>query len=767
MNSARWLRGGMPLALIAMLAVAGCGGGGSSSGGEADDDISDLVLIDVNVGGTDGVALNQVIVFEFSEEVVGSSVSAATMQIRLSPANAWQVPGEYNISGNVIEFFPRLPTEQDLSDSGLKPGQTYQIRLPGHPKPNTLTNADGDALADTYKASFATAVASSPNLFIDYDPDETPHVISVNPKDGAVNVPQAVIPELNFSEPLDPSTVTVSNVTLTMTHRPPGSELDPPRPIQGHLIFEQNRASVILKFVNAFPLADNATYALRVDRRVSDLAGNDIVQFESSFTIRDEPPVPGSFTLDFGPGTETMEDTDITIASWNDDIPETLCAIFTAGAGTGVDGDFKASGNSTTLSSNVSTEWNFRSFTIPAGTTVKLVGSEPITILSLAKMEIAGTLLASGTKGGKGEANTYNTAIPKNPGSPGGPGGGKGGDAATKATYGTNGEDGYGTTGTGAGAPNWPSAYSTYRYCATGGSGGGHRTAGKAGKKPAYTYYTAPTPGKPGGTGGNKYCDPLTAGGGGSPGTVWGYSAVLNGPGSGGGGGGGVELRSANNIEILPGGRILAEGGGGGPPGSTYMSSPGGGGGGGAVLIRSLKDLIADGATISVKGGAGVSTGYYTYYIGASGAGGHGWLRLEDGDKNPSLSGATLTPNTKTTGTFTATGAGAPSIGQTLWMNMGVFDPIFLSSEVTQEIPKDGQDIKIAIEATVEDIFDFGMPDEGPGKSSGWIDIADIKDLNGKGYSFIRFRVTFTLASDQNLTHPMPYVDKIKIVYEY
>ena len=45
------------------------------SGGEAEHDISDLVLIDVNVGGTDGVALNQVIVFEFSEEVVGSSVT--------------------------------------------------------------------------------------------------------------------------------------------------------------------------------------------------------------------------------------------------------------------------------------------------------------------------------------------------------------------------------------------------------------------------------------------------------------------------------------------------------------------------------------------------------------------------------------------------------------------------------------------------------------------------------------------------------------------
>jgi hypothetical protein len=155
--------------LLAMVLVAGCGGGGSS-GGEAEDDLSDLVLIDVSVGGTDGVALNQIIMFEFSEEVVGSSVTPETVRIRLSPANAKQVPGVFNVSGNVIEFFPRLPVKADLSDSGLIPGSTYEIKLPGGHKPNTLENADGDPLAKTYKRSFATAVASSPDLFIDYNP---------------------------------------------------------------------------------------------------------------------------------------------------------------------------------------------------------------------------------------------------------------------------------------------------------------------------------------------------------------------------------------------------------------------------------------------------------------------------------------------------------------------------------------------------------------------------------------------------------------------
>ena len=768
MRTRRWILATFPLLALASFMIAGCGGGGGGGGGDAADDLGDLALIDLNVGGTDGVALNKIITLEFSEEVVTSSVTPETVRIRMSPANAKQVAGTYYIDGNIVEFFPLLPVVADLSDAGLVPGATYEVHLPGGPgQTNTLTNGDGDPLAQTYRVNFATAVVGSPNLFIDYDPDEQPHVIAVNPRDEAVGVVQSVVPEMTFSEPLHPATVTTGNISMTMTHRPPGNVLDPARPIQGHLIFTQNRESVVVKFVSDFPLADDATYTLVVNRRVSDLAGNDLLPFESTFTIRDEPPVPGVFTLDFGDGTEVWEDTEITIASWNDDIPDTLCAIFTAGAGNGTDGDFDPSYNTTLYSygsKDNDSEYNYRVFKVKAGVTVTLSGDQPISILSLATMEIAGILRASGANGGRGETNSYNSAVPKNPGGKGGPGGGDGGDAATSAKAGTNGKDGYLAPGTGAAAPNWPSAYTTYRMSTTGGSGGGHRTAGKAGTKGPYTYYTPPTPGKAGGTGGSADCNPLTGGGGGSPGTLVNTNSYKNGPASGGGGGGGVELRCANNIEIL-GGKILAAGGDGGLPGTTLYNSPGGGGGGGAILMRSLKDIVAANATISVKGGAGVTTGFYTYYVGASGKGGDGWLRLEDGDASPSLTQTAITPSTRTTGTFTASGAGAPSIGQTLWMNMGVFDPTFLDSEITEEIPKAGQVIKIEIQGAPEDIRDFGMPDED--RASGWTDIGDLTTLNGYGHSFIRLRVTFTLANDQDLDDPMPFVDMIKILYQY
>jgi hypothetical protein len=765
------------MAVVVALAIVGCGGGGSSSGGEADDDISDLVLIDVNVGGTDGVALNQVIVFEFSEEVVGSSVSSATMQIRLSPQNAWQVPGVYNISGNIVEFFPRLPNEPDLSDSGLKPGQTYEIRLPGHPKPNTLTNADGDPLAKTYKVSFATAIASSPNLYIDYNPDEPPQVISVNPKADAVNVPQAIDIELTFNEPLDPATVTTSNVTLTLIERPPGNPIDPVRPIPGQAVLDQSRESVVVRFLPDFPLADNAKYELIVDRRVSDLVGNDLVKFESLFSIRDEPPVPTELVLEFEDGSETYRDDDITIASWNSLVPGAVCAIFTAGGGDGSDGDYDIFKQGT-LSSDVQSEYNFRVFEVPAGRTLRLTGSKPIVIHSLASMKIAGTIDASGYRGRNGESVTSTWQVPLTPGGAGGPGGGTGGHAYTavpstsvtnyKGHKGYPGEDGYGTSGTGGKPAEWGVTYNYKYYGSSGGGGGGHWTKGKDGGDGKYpTSYYNTMGGKGGAADYEADMDPMTAGGGGGFGSYhwYYYYPWTTSGGSGGGGGGGLTLKTANNVEI-DGGEILADGGDGGNASGTYIGGgPGGAGAGGAVKIQALREITSNGGTISAVGGKG-GTGGYASYGGLGGDGGDGGIRLEDSDAT--FSGLSVSPSTFGRGTFVASGAGAPSVAQTLWINLGVFDPRFdpinRSKEVVETLYA-GQQIDIEVQATMEDIFDLGNPD--PDMESDWVDIEDIATLNGNQYSFVRFRITFRLASDQEMDDPLPFVDRIRMPFKY
>ena len=769
------------MALLVALVLAGCGGGGGSSPGGDSDGGGDLVLIDVSVGGTDGVALNQAIVFEFSEKVLANSVSPESIQVRLSPNNALQVPGDFRVSGNLVEFYPRLPGKPDLSDAGLAPGQSYRITLPGGGKPATLETADGDTLRKTYKASFSTAGASSANLFIDNNPDSDPHVMSVNPGEDAIGVPQASAIEFTFSEPVHPATLTTSNIRVTMIERPAGNPLTPLRPIPGQITVDQNRTSVIVGFAPDFPLADNAKYMLEVDRRVTDLAGNDVMPFTSYFTIRDEAPVQGEFVLDFGDATEIYRDDEVTTASWNDDHPGTLSGIFTGGGGNGADGDFRPT-TDTTLNgdSQPGGIYNFRLFEIPDGVTVRLVGENPVTIRVLKSVRIEGTLDLSGLSGADSETSNNSAAVPSTPGGRGGPGGGDGGSVATSVptsrTYnytgntGEDGEDGYGTVGTGGGAATWGTVYN-YKMGAGGGSGG-HATAGQAGGKSTYTYNNSYVgiPGAAGGTGGNAMLNPITGGGGGGAGMNgwYYYYPYSNGAGAGGGGGGALTLECAREI-VIDGGRILAEGGNGGNVISAATSYSGGGGGagaGGAILVRSTRDItLTSSAVLTTEGGQGGAGG--NYYGGAGADGGMGWLRFEDGDGQISTNEATTVPQVPGQGTFVPA-AGAPSVGQTTWMNLGVFDPMLqqpTNADIVSTIPLSGQTIRIEVQMASEDIFDLGNPDES--SASQWVELADVETLNGNGYGFLRLRVTFTSAAGQEVDDALPFVDSIRLGFIY
>ena len=60
-------------------------------------------------------------------------------------------------------------------------------------------------------------------------------------------------------------------------------------PVSGITRLEQSREQVTVTFVPDAPLADDATYELQVDRRVTDLVGNDVAAFASQFTTEAAP----------------------------------------------------------------------------------------------------------------------------------------------------------------------------------------------------------------------------------------------------------------------------------------------------------------------------------------------------------------------------------------------------------------------------------------------------------------------------------------------
>ncbi|MFQ5470054.1 MAG: Calx-beta domain-containing protein [Gammaproteobacteria bacterium] len=219
----------------------------------------------------------------------------------------------------------------------------------------------------------------------------------------------------------------------------------------------------------------------------------------------------------------------------------------------------------------------YDSFTIPANATVKITGTEALTLFVEGAVTIDGSLLLNGEDGlGSGTGGLA------------GAGGGAGGG---------NSENGFGQGG----------GY-------TAGAGGGGGSFGNDGGAPTKGQYNFPDF--------SEYVWPLNAGGSGGGG---GYGNVGGGrsPGGGGGGGGAVKIAANGAITIGATGLISANGGNGGAGSYTY-SKPGGGGGsgGGIFLISSHASGVVNQGSILATGGSGGPSAGTASNGGEGGSGG-------------------------------------------------------------------------------------------------------------------------------------------------
>jgi hypothetical protein len=277
------------------------------------------------------------------------------------------------------------------------------------------------------------------------------------------------------------------------------------------------------------------------------------------------------------------------------------------------------------------------------------------------------------------------------------------------------------------------------------------------------------------------------------------YSTPYRIDGAGGGGGGGsITLQSASYVEIGSTGRILSDGGiGGDSRSSAYHGGAGGGGAGGSILIRATGTMtFGSGATLSVAGGAGgISTGTYSGYNGGEGgAGGDGYIRLDarEDENSPGKalifgdSGANMTYPTYSKGLFSPAGSGAPSVGQTFWQNLGVFDPTMIAPKVEDIVATLYNDkMTIEVQLAIEDQNNLGYPNlnsmdvtdaDHDGeyddtlddtRLSEWTSLYDIEDLNGHGFQYIRTRITFQLDDTQTADHPLPYLEFLRVRFRF
>ena len=755
-------------------------------------------------------------------------------------------------NGRFVRFYPRLPTVDTLADGGLQPGTPYRITLPGAPKVETVRNYTGDRLVNETSVNFQTALAGSKDLFTDnfldeYIPGISPGVTFVNPPDGALDVSSDVQIVATFTRrPLNPATVNATNITLTMVSRMDkltGQIRVWNRPIPGIPVLEQGFDRVTVTFVPRFPLSDEALYRLHIDRRVQDLVGNDVAPLDTEFTIIDEPFKESALTLNFTANEKVSPlnfmDKDETTASWDEAIESCLVALFTVAGGMGTSGDLTPTANETHTPTNTPgveigvyedgvfyDVFNFRKIDIPQGVTVRFQGNytssrrgltdsnnHALKIMALFPINIEGVLNVSGGNGDNAETNTSNSALPYGYGGIAGPGGGHGANCYTGASPNvgssvpamdgvspSNGSDG------GDGGYFDSGAQASYMYAGGGGGGAGARTPGLPGEKGGFSSTGYFGLGGLGGQalGGNLERSPHYGGAGGGAGTmayVWtSWQQYRNAGAGGGGGGGAVTLQSGASITVSSTGKIMSDGGTGGDCATTfylYYGGAGGGGSGGSVKLRSTTGITLEpGATISVAGGAGGAfKGTYSWYAGGRGGrGGDGWIRMESPNPKDEIKGintAQLTYSTPSVGTFFPIGGGAPSIGQTNWLNLGVFDPEMLEWKPLEDksdyLGTGGDTITYYVQMADEDTAEPGTPDlsamdlsdaDGDGATddpkagmtdimSEWVEVSNIRSLNSNGYQFIRIRIVFQLDNKQEFTDVLPYVDWFRVSFRY
>ncbi len=380
--------------------------------------------------------------------------------------------------------------------------------------------------------------------------------------------------------------------------------------------------------------------------------------------------------------------------------------------------------------------WEFRSFRIRSGVTVRVIGANPAIILTQGDVTIdaGGRLLLrgdgqGGAPAGQGEGNKSATTSAGTVGGIGVAGGGGGGSSKsgsgtrTPARYGGHGLQGYyhanatglpatdigDAGGTGGGHGNtsclWTEQVNPNNRNTPSGGGGGHAVAGAPGS--AAGTGNAPTllDNTPDGAAGAAYGQtsgkmytPEAGSGGGAGGELRPFSSnVGRGPGGAGGAGGGfIDLTSTGDIHIF--GTIDAAGAAGGSnPGANFTpnyswnpgTGGGGGGSGGGIRLLTPGDIVFSSTTLVTAaggaGGAGGASQGVSPPLTHGGAGGAGRIVLEDSNSViTGLSSADVTPSEGSSGFYRGVFDGARfrdgetrSVALSAPFVVGPFDPQF------------------------------------------------------------------------------------------
>lgn len=443
------------------LLIAGCGGGGGSllnGGGQGS---TSFKLTSCSLGGapcgtaTNVVQQTQSLTFTFNESVAPNSVTSETLQIlEVDPSGGGgaEPPGLRVASGNNVTFTPEVSFDSNGNVSyGFKPGKTYRITIPkapqtaiqsvgGHPNTSSVTTTIfvSNQLADivpgppTAHLSLPTAPTGSPlDTAIEVTFSDIMNVSTL------VNKLQGTSQTLSVYVDLDGNLATTNDQIIQTG--------------LWDINFDSIAKETTVRFTHTSPLpspgpSGQRTIVVAINGLVvKDLGGNSLVG-PSVFTFQTGPcNQQNAFNIveDFANNTNE-EGTDSGANMWNPGsspgllvsgkgggngqhgalLADTSFDVGTKGAlatdGTSVAADqnfnspgripfvVKAIDGLPAVNENTSKDvtvtdgiFQFSSFTINTGVTLRLEGSKPARIFSRGNVNINGTLDVGGANGSR------------------------------------------------------------------------------------------------------------------------------------------------------------------------------------------------------------------------------------------------------------------------------------------------------------------------------------------------------------------------------
>ena len=203
------------------LSVVSCGGGNNET--PASNDPKEIALVRIEpADGESSVPRNRVVRLYFNVQVLPSSVTDQSLQVRTGGTFQTRPEGSFLVNGEIIEFDPRVTVSGGANAAGFPAGAQIQIVVPldspgsNEPDVNFLQNVEGNPITQasgdntivfTTGAGWIDTVPGPPGaLRLDFTPQKNTA--------GQVRPDAAVT--LVMNEALDPSSVLLGrNVFLT------------------------------------------------------------------------------------------------------------------------------------------------------------------------------------------------------------------------------------------------------------------------------------------------------------------------------------------------------------------------------------------------------------------------------------------------------------------------------------------------------------------------------------------------------------------------